>query len=153
MLVSEDRFGAMFDVRIPTTNESVASTLPATLLQQFNTWVPVYPILPLGYVSPRRLLPYVSTPQPRSRQRVYCLPLALESASLLVSVSVPMSCAVVLATAGTSGCLAKFTMKYQTLSSLPTRCGQSSTRVCRLISEASKHGVREKNNIKFQHNE
>ena len=48
VLVPEDRFAAMFDVRIPTTNASVASVLPKTLMEHYNTWVPVYPILPLG---------------------------------------------------------------------------------------------------------
>ena len=50
VLVAEDHFGAMFDVRIPTTNASVAATMPEVLLEKFNTWVPVYPIYPLGCV-------------------------------------------------------------------------------------------------------
>ncbi len=41
-------YGAMVDVRVPTTNATVAASLPLRLLQQYNTWVPVYDIGPLG---------------------------------------------------------------------------------------------------------
>lgn len=37
-------YGAMVDVRVPTTNATLAAQIPQLLLSRFNTWVPVYDI-------------------------------------------------------------------------------------------------------------
>jgi selenocysteine lyase/cysteine desulfurase len=42
LLIQEDMIAAMVNVRIPTTNSSIANSLPQVLLDQYGTWVPVY---------------------------------------------------------------------------------------------------------------
>jgi hypothetical protein len=41
-------YGAMVDVRLPTTNSSAALGLPARLLEQYSTWVPTYDLGSFG---------------------------------------------------------------------------------------------------------
>ena len=48
LLTDASMYGAMVDVRLPTTNASVALGLPARLLAQYSTWVPTYDIGPFG---------------------------------------------------------------------------------------------------------
>ena len=50
-LLPDSMYGAMVDVRVPTLNASLVTTLPQQLLQRFNTWVPVYNLNGLGATS------------------------------------------------------------------------------------------------------
>ncbi len=44
-------YAAMVDVRVPTKNATLAAALPLLLLQNYNTWVPVYDIGAYGGVA------------------------------------------------------------------------------------------------------
>ncbi len=49
VLCAEDAlYGAMVDVEVPTANATLAALLPALLLEKYNTWVPVYPLVDFG---------------------------------------------------------------------------------------------------------
>jgi hypothetical protein len=41
-------YAAMVDVRVPTTNATLAASLPLQLLTTYSTWVPVYDIGSFG---------------------------------------------------------------------------------------------------------
>ena len=48
VLHSEALYGAMVDVRVPTTNATLATSLGAALMERFHTFVPVYDIGAVG---------------------------------------------------------------------------------------------------------
>lgn len=50
LLVPEDMIAAMVNVRLPTDDWTKASTLPQRLLEQYNTWVPAFPLQGHCYV-------------------------------------------------------------------------------------------------------
>ena len=43
-LFTADMIGAMVNVRLPTENATVAGSIPSRLQEEYNTWVPVYPL-------------------------------------------------------------------------------------------------------------
>lgn len=42
LLVDPSLTAALVNVRIPTTNQTLAQNLPQLLLEKYNTWVPIY---------------------------------------------------------------------------------------------------------------
>lgn len=42
LLVDPSMSAALVNIRIPTTNSTLAEKLPQLLLENYNTWVPVY---------------------------------------------------------------------------------------------------------------
>eukprot|EP00466_Bigelowiella_natans_P004748 jgi/Bigna1/74082/fgenesh1_pg.27_\ len=42
VLLPEEMYASLVDVRLPTNNSTIASNLPQQLLERYNTWVPVY---------------------------------------------------------------------------------------------------------------
>ena len=48
LLSSPELFAGMVDVRVPTANATLAGLLPGLLLEEYNTWVPVYDLAGFG---------------------------------------------------------------------------------------------------------